>query len=147
MYDSNNVLLLVLKSPFLPSWAAILSGVLADLGADAVGKRQRSDLHVVQLDLAHVHRLVPHKLCEFDLEFFHLPVCVHQHHKCTNCYSSAQGKMSRGLKSPSGGRLPALKGCMNDVTSVLQTAPCYLSGWARVKIKPAKSRSRQSKDS
>nr|XP_061819532.1 uncharacterized protein LOC133608354 [Nerophis lumbriciformis] len=58
--------------------------------------------------------------------------------------------MVRGLKTPSGGRLPALRGFMDDVTSILQTAPCTarllkrfdeLIVWARMKIKPAKSRS------
>lgn len=33
-------------------------------------------------------------------------------------------QMGRGLKTPSGGRLPVLKGYMDDVTSILQTAPC-----------------------
>lgn len=59
-------------------------------------------------------------------------------------------QMDRGLKSPSGERLPTLRGYMDDVTSILQTAPCTarllkhfdeLTGWARMKIKLAKSRS------
>ncbi len=33
-------------------------------------------------------------------------------------------QMSRGLRSPSGGRLSALRGHMDDVTTILQTAPC-----------------------
>ncbi len=59
-------------------------------------------------------------------------------------------QMARGLKSPSGERLPTLRGYMDDVTSILQTAPCTarllkrfdeLTAWARLKIKPSKSRS------
>lgn len=59
-------------------------------------------------------------------------------------------QMARGLKSPTGRRLPALREYMGDVTSILQTAPCTarllkrlgeLTAWARMKIKPAKSRS------
>ncbi len=59
-------------------------------------------------------------------------------------------QMARGLRSPSGGRLPALRGYMDDVTTILQTAPCTarllkrldeLIQWARMKIKPSKSRS------
>ncbi len=59
-------------------------------------------------------------------------------------------QMARGLRSPSEGRLPALRGYMDDVTIILQTAPCTawllkrldeLIKWARMKIKPSKSRS------
>ncbi len=54
------------------------------------------------------------------------------------------------VRSPSGGRLPALRGYMDDMTTILQTAPCTarllkrldeLIQWARMKIKPSKSRS------
>ena len=59
-------------------------------------------------------------------------------------------QMVRGVRSESGQRLPALRSYMDDVTSLLQTAACTsrllkrleeLLNWARMKIKPAKSRS------
>ncbi|KAL6466887.1 hypothetical protein MHYP_G00246910 [Metynnis hypsauchen] len=59
-------------------------------------------------------------------------------------------QMGRGVRSQSGHRLPALRSYMDDVTSLLQTAPCTarllkrfeeLLGWARMRIKPSKSRS------
>ncbi|KAG1925338.1 hypothetical protein F2P79_025614 [Pimephales promelas] len=55
-----------------------------------------------------------------------------------------------GVKLPSGQRLPPLRGYMDDVTTILQTAPCTvrllkrfdeLVEWARMRIKPSKSRS------
>ena len=55
-----------------------------------------------------------------------------------------------GIKLPSGKKLTPLRSYMDDVTSLLQTAPCAsrllkrmdeLMSWARMKIKPAKSRS------
>ncbi|KAK0153977.1 hypothetical protein N1851_003944 [Merluccius polli] len=58
--------------------------------------------------------------------------------------------MVRGVRSQSGQRLPALRSYMDDVTSLLQTAVCTarllkrfeeLLGWARMRIKPTKSRS------
>ncbi len=58
--------------------------------------------------------------------------------------------MARGLRSPSGGRFEALRGYMDDLTTILQIAPCTarllkllneLIQWARMKIKPLKSRS------
>ncbi len=54
------------------------------------------------------------------------------------------------MKLPSGQRLPPVRGYMDDITTVLETAACTtrllkrideLVGWARMKIKPAKSRS------
>lgn len=39
-------------------------------------KREKSELHVVWLDPANAYGSVPHKLVEFALEFFHIPVCV-----------------------------------------------------------------------
>ena len=152
-------------------------------------KREKSDLHVVWLDLANAYGSVPHKLVEFALEFFHVPASVSNIiakyfdnlHMCFSVDDYMTGwqqlevgiamgcsispilfvaafevlligarQMARGLKSPSGGRLPALRGYMDDVTSILQTAPCTarllkrfdeLTVWARMKIKPAKSRS------
>lgn len=59
-------------------------------------------------------------------------------------------KMVGGTKLPSGQKLPPLRGFMDDITSILQTAACTkrllkrldeLVGWARMKIKPSKSRS------
>ena len=56
----------------------------------------------------------------------------------------------RGVRSQSGQQLPALRSYMDDVTSLLQTAACTarllkrfeeLLGWARMRIKPTKSRS------
>ncbi|KAL0182507.1 hypothetical protein M9458_021882, partial [Cirrhinus mrigala] len=56
----------------------------------------------------------------------------------------------RGIRSPSGQRLPALRSYMDDITILLQTAACTnrllkrledLFTWARMKIKPFKSRS------
>ena len=152
-------------------------------------KREKSNLHVVWLDLANAYGSVPHKLIEFALKFFHVPVCVSNIiakyfdnlHMCFSvddymtewqwlevriamgCSISpillvaaieviiiGARQMARGLKSPSGGRLPALRGYMDDVTTILETAPCTarllkrfdeLTVWARMKIKPAKSRS------
>ncbi|CAM4298856.1 unnamed protein product [Leuciscus chuanchicus] len=59
-------------------------------------------------------------------------------------------KMVGGVKLPSGQRLPAVRGYMDDITTILRTAACTtrllkrideLVGWARMKIKPPKSRS------
>ncbi len=59
-------------------------------------------------------------------------------------------QMAKGLRSLSGGRLPVLSGYMDDVKTILQTALCAarllkhldkLMQWARMKIKPSKSRS------
>ena len=59
-------------------------------------------------------------------------------------------QMVRGVRSQSGQRLPALWSYMDDVTTILQTAVCTsrllkrlgeLLTWARMKIKPTKSRS------
>ncbi|KAK0138756.1 LINE-1 retrotransposable element ORF2 protein [Merluccius polli] len=59
-------------------------------------------------------------------------------------------KMVGGVKLPSGQRLPPVRGYMDDITTILQTAACTtrllkrideLVGWARMKIKPSKSRS------
>ncbi len=152
-------------------------------------KREKSELHVVWLDLANAYGSVPHKLVEFALEFFYVPACVitiiaKYFNNLRMCFSLngrmtgwqqlevgiAMGcsispilfvaafeiiligarQMARGLRSPSGGRLPALRGYMDDVTTILQTAPCTarllkrldeLIQWARMKIKPSKSRS------
>ncbi|KAJ8393990.1 hypothetical protein AAFF_G00055230 [Aldrovandia affinis] len=58
--------------------------------------------------------------------------------------------MVGGIKLQSGQRLPPLRSYMDDVTSILQTAACTtrllkrldeLVSWARMKIKPSKSRS------
>ncbi len=59
-------------------------------------------------------------------------------------------KMVGGVKLASGQRLPAVRGYMDDITTILQTAACTtrllkrideLVSWARMKIKPPKSRS------
>ena len=59
-------------------------------------------------------------------------------------------QMARGVRSQTGQRLPAIRCYMNDVTTLLQTAACTarllkrleeLLAWARMKIKPPKSRS------
>lgn len=39
-------------------------------------KREKSDLHVVWLDLENAYGSVPHKLVEFALDFFHIPGCI-----------------------------------------------------------------------
>ena len=58
--------------------------------------------------------------------------------------------MVKGLRSQSGQRLPALRSYMDDVISLLQTAVCTARllkmfeeplGWAKMRIKPTKSRS------
>ncbi len=59
-------------------------------------------------------------------------------------------QMARGIRSQSGQRLPAVRSYMDDVTTLLQTSACTtgllkrleeLLTWARMRIKPAKSRS------
>lgn len=58
--------------------------------------------------------------------------------------------MARGVRSQSGHRLPVLQNYMDDVTTLLQTSACTdrilkrldeLLSWARMRIKPSKSRS------
>ncbi|KAI8490806.1 hypothetical protein Bbelb_315990 [Branchiostoma belcheri] len=55
-----------------------------------------------------------------------------------------------GLRAPSGEKLPPVRAFMDDVTSILRTAPCTtrllqrleeLTEWAGMKFKPSKSRS------
>ncbi|KAJ8350642.1 hypothetical protein SKAU_G00257720 [Synaphobranchus kaupii] len=152
-------------------------------------RREKSDLHVVWLDLANAYGSVPHQLINFALEFFHTPNCIKDlvakyfadlqmccaHQDFTTGWQQlevgiAMGcsispilfiaafeiiligarKMAGGVKMPSGQRLPPLRGFMDDVTTILQTAACTtrllkrmdeLVGWARMKIKPSKSRS------
>ncbi|XP_078665283.1 uncharacterized protein LOC144907786 [Branchiostoma floridae x Branchiostoma belcheri] len=59
-------------------------------------------------------------------------------------------QVAGGIKLPSGQRLPPLRAFMDDVTSILRTAPCTrrvllrleeLTRWARMSFKPSKSRS------
>uniref|UniRef100_A0A3B1JJ67 Reverse transcriptase domain-containing protein n=1 Tax=Astyanax mexicanus TaxID=7994 RepID=A0A3B1JJ67_ASTMX len=152
-------------------------------------KREKSDLHVVWLDMANAYGSVPHKLVEFALEFFYIPDCIItiigkyfsnlrmsfvmdgfatgwqqlEVGIAMGCSISpilfvaafeviliGARQVARGLKTPEGGRFPALRGYMDDVTSILQTAPCTarllkrleeLTMWARMKIKSSKSRS------
>ncbi|KAJ8332759.1 hypothetical protein SKAU_G00416550 [Synaphobranchus kaupii] len=152
-------------------------------------RREKSDLHVMWLDLANAYGSVPHRLINFALEFFHTPNCIKDlvakyfadlqmccaHQDFTTGWQQlevgiAMGcsispilfiaafeiiligarKMAGGVKMPSGQRLPPLRGFMDDVTTILQTAACTtrllkrmdeLVGWARMKIKPSKSRS------
>ena len=56
----------------------------------------------------------------------------------------------KGLKLPTGERLPALRSYVDNVTIILQTVLCTsrvlkrldeMTAWARLKIKPSKSRS------
>ena len=152
-------------------------------------KQEKSNLHVVWLDLANAYGSVPHKLIQFALEFFHVPEAI------TNLVSSyfsdfqmcfslqefttgwqqlevgiAMGcsispvlfvaafeiilrgarQTVGGIRLQTGQRLPPLRSYMDDVTVVLETAPCTrrclkrmdeLVTWARMKIKPSKSRS------
>ncbi|KAL2104213.1 hypothetical protein ACEWY4_001081 [Coilia grayii] len=152
-------------------------------------KRERSDLHVVWLDLANAYGSVPHSLIDYALEFFYIPVCIRAmvsryfadlqmcctHQNFTTSWQRqevgiAMGcsispilfvaafeviligarKMAGGVKLPSGQRLPPVRGYMDDITTILQTAACTarllkrsdeLVAWARMKIKPTKSRS------
>lgn len=152
-------------------------------------KREKSDLHVVWLDLANAYGSIPHQLIDFALDFFYIPVCIRAliakyfadlktcciHQDFTTGWQQlevgiAMGcsispilfvaafeiiligarKMVGGVKLPSGQRLPPVRGYMDDLTTILQTAACTtrllkrideLVGWARMKIKPAKSRS------
>lgn len=39
-------------------------------------KCEKSDMHVVWLDLEIAHAYVPHQLITFALEFFHIPTCI-----------------------------------------------------------------------
>ena len=57
-------------------------------------------------------------------------------------------QMARGIKQPSGQRLPPLRAYMDDVTTLLQTCTSRLLKrmdklmlWTRMKIKPSKSQS------
>ncbi len=147
-------------------------------------KREKSERHIVWLDLANAYGSVPHKLVEVALEFFHVPACVitiiaKYFNNLRMCFSlhghmtgwqqmsvlpwAAQYPLSclwQLLKSSSSeqDRWPEgwdlhqeeVRGYMDDVTTILQTAPCTaqllkrldeLIQWARMKIKPSKSRS------
>uniref|UniRef100_A0A3B4XDA6 Reverse transcriptase domain-containing protein n=1 Tax=Seriola lalandi dorsalis TaxID=1841481 RepID=A0A3B4XDA6_SERLL len=151
-------------------------------------KRERQDLHVVWLDLANAYGSVPHKLIDFALDFFYVPMCVRNIiaryfdnlHMCflEGCTTGWQQlergiaigcaispilfvtafevilrgarQVVGGIRLPSGERLPPLRSYMDDVTTILQTAPCTtrllkrfdeLISWARMKVKAAKSRS------
>ncbi|RXN29065.1 hypothetical protein ROHU_018794 [Labeo rohita] len=152
-------------------------------------KREKTDLHVIWLDLANAYGSVPHQLVNYATEFFHMPTCVKNlvaqyFSNLQMCFSLqdfttgwqrlevgiAMGctispilfvaafeiiligarQMVGGIKLPTGKRLPPLRSYMDDVTSLLQTAACTsrllkrmdeLMSWARMKIKPSKSRS------
>lgn len=152
-------------------------------------KRDKTDLHVIWLDLANAYGSVPHQLITYAMEFFHMPTCIRNMTACyfnnlQMCFSTqdfttgwqrlevgiAMGcaispilfvaafeiiligarQMAGGIKLPSGQRLPPLRSYMDDVTTLLQTAPCTsrllkrideLMSWARMKVKPSKSRS------
>ncbi|KAL0159986.1 hypothetical protein M9458_043711, partial [Cirrhinus mrigala] len=39
-------------------------------------KREKTDLHVIWLDLANAYGSVPHQLVNYATEFFHMPICV-----------------------------------------------------------------------
>ena len=152
-------------------------------------KREKTDLHVVWLDLANAYGSVPHQLINYALEFFHMPPCVRKlveryFRDLQMCFALqdfttgwhqlqvgiAMGcaispilfvtafeiiligarQMVGGIKLPSGQRLPPLRSYMDDVTTLLQTSACTsrllkrldeLTAWARMKIKPSKSRS------
>ncbi|KAL1266945.1 hypothetical protein QQF64_002620 [Cirrhinus molitorella] len=151
-------------------------------------KRNKSDLHVMWLDLENAYGSVPHQLIRFALNFFHIPsgiqsIITNYFNNLQVCYSTSEfttgwhqvekgiamgcsispilfttafeviligGRQTvRGVKSMSGQRLPALRSYMDDVTILLQTAACTnrllkrleeLLSWARMKIKPSKSR-------
>ena len=51
-------------------------------------KREKSDLHVVWLDLENAYGSVPHQLITFALEFFHIPICIQS--LVSNYFSSLQ---------------------------------------------------------
>ncbi|KAG1932793.1 hypothetical protein F2P79_020826 [Pimephales promelas] len=152
-------------------------------------KREKTDLHVIWLDLANAYGSVPHQLINYAMEFFHMPTCVKSFvaqyfSNLQMCFSLqefttgwqrlevgiAMGctispilfvaafeiiligarQMVGGIKLPTGKRLPPLRSYMDDVTSLLQTAACTsrllkrmdeLMSWARMKVKPSKSRS------
>ena len=152
-------------------------------------KREKTDLHVIWLDLANAYGSVPHQLISYAMEFFHMPSCIknlvaNYFKDLQMCFALqdfitgwqqlevgiAMGcaispilfvaafeiiligarQTVGGIKLPSGQKLPPLRSYMDDVTSLLQTAPCTsrllkrmdeLMSWARMKIKPAKSRS------
>ncbi len=126
-------------------------------------KREKLDLHVVWLDLANAYGSVPHKLIDFALDFFHVPVCVRDIiaryfdnlHMCFPLEGCTTGwqRLERGIamgcamspilfvtafevilrgtrqvvggiRLPSGERLPPLRSYMDNVTTILQTAPC-----------------------
>ncbi len=152
-------------------------------------KWEKTDLHVIWLDLTKAYGSVPHQLISYAMEFFHMPSCVknivaHYFSDLQMCFSLqdfttgwqqlevsiAMGcaispilfvasfeiifirarRMVGGIKLPTGQRLLPLRSYMDDVTSLLQTAACTsrllkrmdeLMLWARMKIKPSKSRS------
>ncbi|KAL0189460.1 hypothetical protein M9458_016559, partial [Cirrhinus mrigala] len=119
-------------------------------------KCNKLDLHIVWLDLANAYGSVPHHLIRFALNFFHIPPCIQS--LITNYFDKLQPwdvpslpyssqQLLRGVRSPSGQRLPALRSYMDDVTILLRTAACTnrllksledLITWARMKIKPSK---------
>ncbi len=39
-------------------------------------KREKTDLHVVWLNLANAYGSVPHQLINYNMEFFHMPSCI-----------------------------------------------------------------------
>ncbi|KAL6489820.1 hypothetical protein MHYP_G00001650 [Metynnis hypsauchen] len=152
-------------------------------------KREKTDLHVIWLDLANAYGSVPHQLINYAMDFFHMPTCVkilvaEYFNNLQMCFSAqdfitgwqrlevgiAMGcaispvlfvaafeiiligarQMVGGIKLPNGQRLPPLRSYMDDITTLLQTAACTsrllkrmdeLMSWARMKIKPSKSRS------
>ncbi|KAI4884284.1 hypothetical protein NFI96_019990, partial [Prochilodus magdalenae] len=152
-------------------------------------KREKTDLHIVWLDLANAYGSVPHQLISYAMDVFYMPSCIKNMvatyfddlkmcfalHDFTNEWQQLEvgitmgwaispilfvasfeviligaRQMARGIKQPSGQRLPPLRAYMDDVTTLLQTAACTsrllkrmdkLMLWARMKIKPSKSRS------
>ncbi len=51
-------------------------------------KHEKSDLHIVWLDLENAYGSVPHQLITFALEFFHIPTCIQS--LVSNYFSSFQ---------------------------------------------------------
>lgn len=119
-------------------------------------KRQKTNLHVVWLNLVNAYGSVPHLLISFALDFFHVPSCIQKlidsffssffisyasQESSTEWHRLEKGiamgcsispilftaafeihliggrQMARGVRCPTGQRVPAIQSYMDDVTN------------------------------